>query len=744
MNFGMDIVSWYVAGLLISIIFTPFVFFLCRKYTIDGGYGFARVVGILTLALVVFQLNMLHILRFDTPVFYALLTLTAGYSAFFTYKHKLLKDLPYKWILGEELLYIVIFGFFVWVKMLNPDILSTEKFMNLGFIDSILRMDFGPPKDMWLSPTAVGAEQFASVNYYYFGHIIGAMLIKLTGVSSAIGFNLYSATITALCGVQAFSLALNIYHKWANSAGQKIKSITLVIFAILTTFFVNFASNLQILYGFTTSTGADSPPPLWQVWTGVFNFDQYSFASATRVFKYSINEIPSYSHLIGDVHGHVLALPITLLLLGMFWMFFQMFQHLPILGLNFSSKERIRETILNIFTSKLVGFSALIGVVIGAVSMTNAADLLTYTGLFCLVVLIFVPNYWQKLLSVVSAGVAIYATMFQFNLHYQSIVSSIGIDCAPNWLVNLKKFGPFIFEPNMCQRSEWYLIPIAWGIAIVAALVMLKLYFLHKSYAQNIVFQFMTLIISYAIFLVLIPEFFYFKDIYQDYFRANTMFKLGFQAYVLQAIAFVFVIFVLWITPKLPDLSKKMQVFYQTSRIVILITALALTVIGAIYIPNGVVKYGNYSPETQKNLSLDGKRWMRNQYPGEYELIDYMSANIKGQPNVLEAFGESYSQFGRISTYTGLPTLGQWRGHEWIWRANANILDNRIEAINYIYTTEDAVEVKKFIDFYQVSYIVITPVERTAYPELKTTQLDTLGDVIYSDPGNQILLYKIH
>ena len=54
------------------------------------------------------------------------------------------------------------------VRAANPEILGTEKPMELAFINAILRSPAFPPHDPWLSGYAI--------SYYYFGYVLVAML----------------------------------------------------------------------------------------------------------------------------------------------------------------------------------------------------------------------------------------------------------------------------------------------------------------------------------------------------------------------------------------------------------------------------------------------------------------------------------------------------------------------------------------------------------------------------------------
>jgi len=54
---------------------------------------------------------------------------------------------------------------------------------------------------------------------------------------------------------------------------------------------------------------------------------------------------------------------------------------------------------------------------------------------------------------------------------------------------------------------------------------------------QKNVNRFILVLFSFGTALLIIPEFFYIKDIYPAHFRANTMFKLGYQAFIIMGIA---------------------------------------------------------------------------------------------------------------------------------------------------------------------------------------------------------------
>jgi uncharacterized membrane protein len=79
-----------------------------------------------------------------------------------------------------------------------------------------------------------------------------------------------------------------------------------------------------------------------------------------------------------------------------------------------------------------------------------------------------------------------------------------------------------------------------------------------------------------------------------------------------------------------------------------------------------------------------------------------------------EAVGGSYSQYGRISIYTGLPTVLGWPGHEGQWRDQA-LQGSREQDIETLYTSNDWIAAQDIINRYNIRYIVVGNLERSTY-----------------------------
>jgi uncharacterized membrane protein len=81
----------------------------------------------------------------------------------------------------------------------------------------------------------------------------------------------------------------------------------------------------------------------------------------------------------------------------------------------------------------------------------------------------------------------------------------------------------------------------------------------------------------------------------------------------------------------------------------------------------------------------------------------------------VEAVGDDYSAYGRISASTGLPTVLGWKGHELQWRGSSRPFEGREADVAQIYQSEDAEQVRRLLQEYQVRYVYLGRRERASY-----------------------------
>jgi len=97
-----------------------------------------------------------------------------------------------------ETAFLVAFAFWAGIRSLSPEIIGTEKPMELAFINAIFRSPAFPPSDSWLSTYAI--------SYYYFGFLLVALFMHVCGTVSGVAFNLTIALWFALIAVSSAGL----------------------------------------------------------------------------------------------------------------------------------------------------------------------------------------------------------------------------------------------------------------------------------------------------------------------------------------------------------------------------------------------------------------------------------------------------------------------------------------------------------------------------------------------------------
>ena len=124
-------------------------------------------------------------------------------------------------------------------------------------------------------------------------------------------------------------------------------------------------------------------------------------------------------------------------------------------------------------------------------------------------------------------------------------------------------------------------------------------------------------------------------------------------------------------------------------------------------------------------LTLDGAAWMSNAVHWERDepietrwdadAIRWLQDNVSGTPVVLEAHGDQYRWNGRMSVYTGLPTVIGWPWHQTQQRNDWDLIRRRARDVSSIYNTLSKKAALDLIDQYGVRYIVVGDLERIYY-----------------------------
>ena len=175
-----DALIWWLTIELLGLLAVPLAAALLPSLP-DRGYAAAKALGLLLVGWLTYLLAMLHLLPFErlTLLGGALalgalsvgLLLRDGRALLGEFRTRLRRPAFLRYLVSAEVLFTL--AFFIWsmVRAGNPNIVDQEKFMDFGFLNSILKSGMFPPHDMWLAGQ--------SINYYYFGYVLIAALTSL-------------------------------------------------------------------------------------------------------------------------------------------------------------------------------------------------------------------------------------------------------------------------------------------------------------------------------------------------------------------------------------------------------------------------------------------------------------------------------------------------------------------------------------------------------------------------------------
>jgi YYY domain-containing protein len=222
---------------------------------------------------------------------------------------------------------------------------------------------------------------------------------------------------------------------------------------------------------------------------------------------------------------------------------------------------------------------------------------------------------------------------------------------------------------------------------------------LHKLSSDSFVF----ILIFTGLALTLVVEFFYLRDAFGT--RMNTVFKFYFQAWIMLGCAGAYGTW--WLLDHIRG---------RAGRIAFIAGAVILIGLGLVY-PAMAIPTRDASFAGPANL--DGSSAIAQANPDDWAAIQWLDVNAEkglapgSVPVILEApwYG-SYNYNGRISVFTGFPTILGWAGHEGQWRGNYDEQSRREPDIATIYSTSSVQTMLDLLHTYNVDYVILGTPER--------------------------------
>ncbi|MFC1649401.1 DUF2298 domain-containing protein [Patescibacteria group bacterium] len=677
--------QWYLVLLILGIISIPTTTLLFGKF-FDKGFGLSKTISILFVSYLVFLMGTSRLAKFGPVSLFVGILIFIIINLFILSKSKikiitLFKNHKRSLIISELLF---LFGFLLWtyVRAHQPDINGLEKFMDYGFIKATLESEYLPPNDMW----AAGE----TINYYWYGHFVSAMLVRLSNIPAAVGYNLMLATIMGLLLSSVFSVGSTLVHT-IKKLPARIPIITGILCALLVVFAGNFHT------------------PYYVIKEGM---DDYWYPDATRFIGHNpetddktIHEFPIYSFVVSDLHAHVLSLPFVIVVIA-------------ILANLFINKYEFRD----FFWLHTI----LLSFVMGIIFMTNSWDFGNY--LVVIFVSLFLYVFRVSPFKLKSLGILIFVPIY---------IIILAVLFASPFLAGFESIAEGV---RLVKDSSplWQLV-ILWGFPLlmsVSFLVFLISNYIHKIRKSRSLHKLLGILYPQDLFviglilagwtLIVLPEIFYLKDIYEaTHHRANTMFKLTYQAY------FVFYLSSGYIIIRTLSFSR------GTKRAIFMFIYL-LSLVGVFIYP--YISVRSYYDHLRNYKSISGDTWMLERKPDYFATIKFLESQ-DGVFNIVEAAGDSYTEFNLVSAYSGIPTVNGWFVHEWLWRGDSAFPQLRGDEIKNIYTADDQNLAKQLLDKYKVRYVIVGPHEREKYM-VNELLFDKLGNQVFQSGG--VKVYEVN
>jgi YYY domain-containing protein len=245
----------------------------------------------------------------------------------------------------------------------------------------------------------------------------------------------------------------------------------------------------------------------------------------------------------------------------------------------------------------------------------------------------------------------------------------------------------------------------------------------HSSLPISASRSFVLLLIVLGTILILAPDFVYLRD--QFGYRINTIFKFYYQAWMLWSLAAAFATAYLF-----QNLRGIKNILFSV--------LIGLVIFAGLLYPtlSLLTKTNNFKPPF--GFTLDDFDRVKRENPDEATAIEFLGTVPDGV--IAEAIGGSYSDYARISTYTGLQNVLGWPGHEAQWRGGSAPQGTRNDDIEKLYTTTHWEEAQSIIDQYDIRYIYIGDLERSSMT-VKEEKFQTRLKPIFQQ--GEVVIYEV-
>lgn len=721
MDWVADVVRWYGLLALLTWGCAPLVGLMLAKLP-GRGAAFVRPLAVLAVVYPSWLLASLGLAPYATAGLWLTLAVGAAVGWAVAWRRGTVDAAWLRALALAEAGALVAFAAYVGVRGFAPHILNTEKPMDVAFLAAGARAVAMPPADPWFAGEPI--------NYYYLGYLLHGALARMAEVPVAVAYNLALATVFSMCVVAAFGVGAAIVGpcggRWSAAAA-----------GALAAFFVAVAGNLVAPLALLADPGQTFAANWWQ---GIgWRSSRVVVDADLPVNEAAITEFPSFSVLLGDLHPHLMALPVLLTTLGLAVALLRD----PLMGDRLSPAGLVRTALIGTVAGSLYALNSwdyptvlLVTVAALGTGLRRCRPRWRWPALGALVAgslvawlpfwLGFDPPIGQgggaagtadlpvlgRFARIVGAvtwertSVGEFLTMF--GIPYAVVLAFLAYRLwseREQVAVVVSPLGALVAGASLIGAA--LLIPaplvVLCGVPAIGAVVLLR----HNREAGPAFVA--TALAGLGLGIVLATEFFYLRDVFGN--RMNTIFKAYYQAWVVLAVAAAVALVLLW----------RAAAARSAGRAAVAIGAALAVLAGSVYPVVGTVAWVNGQGPLvggpRQWLGMDGMAYVGRSSTDELAALRWLAANARPDDVVLEAAGCPYQPIGRVPTsrvsaFTGVPTVLGWDGHERQWRngqpERMAELPAREAAIPAIYADPSDPAVER----YGIALLYVGPYER--------------------------------
>jgi len=610
----------------------------------------------------------------------------------------------------QEGLFWSVFALFLAFRWQNPDlwhpVLGGEKPMNLAYLNAVLHTTVFPPANPWFAGS--------TMNYYYFGYVLVGAFTKLTGIATSVAYNLMIPTLVAMLASAAFSVSVALATP-IRSVRLSRAGITAGLLGAALTVLAGNLGGLRLLWRVWASPSVSILRPEAWFW------DPSRMIAHLPGEAAPITEFPFFTYLFADLHPHAMALPLTLLVVGLALAWLR-------------GRGKLRWVALGMLSLAL-----------GALGPTNAWDWPVYAALAAVLLaighrLLSRPNRSMLVLWTLEVAALLILARLLYHPYYRWFGAPY--TSLEFWGGSRTPIGDYLLIHGLFL---WLIVPgltvglnglgNRWRLALtITGLASIGLIFagfplpglllglivmvaaLAVGRAASPVWRAALACVGLAFLLHLLVEVVVLKG---DISRMNTVFKLYLQSWVLLAVAAPAVA-LRWL--RLGPPSRTLRTAWWTGAVLLGAGALLYPLMAT---PARIDSRVNATAPK----GLDGNAWMTDatlehngvafSTKGDWQAIHWLRRHIEGQPVIAEAntWPILYSWGNRYSVQTGLPAVIGWDWHQRQQRAALpdSGVQRRIDDLRRMYETTDTGEALALLRRYRVCLVIVGPLERACY-----------------------------